>query len=161
MYQIRIQIDDQECQLAPDFRDQFTKIYGVMSVTEELERCEYLCSEASLSMLPEYHCRIEVLKDLKYVDSNNVVQLKGRVACEMGSNELIITELVFEDNLTDRPPEEIVALLSCMVFQQRNCSEPELTKTLKDGVEDIKTTAAEAGQVQVDCGLLQPVGDCG
>jgi len=159
MYQIRIKIDDQECRLAPDFRDQFTKVYGVMSVKEELERCEYLCSEASLSMLPEYHCRIEVLKDLKYVDSNNVVQLKGRVACEMGSNELIITELVFENKLTDRPPEEIAALLSCMVFQQRNCSEPELTKTLKDGVEDIKTTAAKVGQVQVDCGLLQPVGD--
>jgi len=159
MYQVRQKIDDQECRLAPDFRDQFTKVYGVMSVKEELDRCEYLCSEASLSMLPEYHCRIEVLKDLKYVDGNNVVQLKGRVACEMGSNELIITELVFENKLTDRPPEEIAALLSCMVFQQRNCSEPELTKSLKDGVEDIKTTAAKVGQVQVDCGLLQPVGD--
>jgi len=159
MYQVRQKIDDQECRLAPDFKDQFTKVYGVMSVKEELDRCEYLCSEASLSMLPEYHCRIEVLKDLKYVDGNNVVQLKGRVACEMGSNELIITELVFENKLTDRPPEEIAALLSCMVFQQRNCSEPELTKSLKDGVEDIKTTAAKVGQVQVDCGLLQPVGD--
>jgi len=159
MYQVRLKIDDQECRLAPDFREQFTKVYGVMSVKEELDRCEYLCSEASLSMLPEYHCRIEVLKDLKYVDGNNVVQLKGRVACEMGSNELIITELVFENKLTDRPPEEIAALLSCMVFQQRNCSEPELTKSLKDGVEDIKTTAAKVGQVQVDCGLLQPVGD--
>jgi len=159
MYQVRQKIDDQECRLAPDFRDQFSKVYGVMSVKEELDRCEYLCSEASLSMLPEYHCRIEVLKELKYVDGNNVVQLKGRVACEMGSNELIITELVFENKLTDRPPEEIAALLSCMVFQQRNCSEPELTKSLKDGVEDIKTTAAKVGQVQVDCGLLQPVGD--
>ena len=77
----------------------------------------------------------------------------------MGSNELIITELVFENKLTDRPPEEIAALLSCMVFQQRNCSEPELTKSLKEGVEDIKVTAGKVGQVQVDCGLLQPVGD--
>merc|ERR1719420_2195971 len=109
-----------------------------MSVKEELDRCEYLCSEASLSMLPEYHCRIEVLKELKYVDGNNVVQLKGRVACEMGSNELIITELVFMNQLTERPPAEIAALLSCMVFQQRNCSAPELTPSLEAGVKDIK-----------------------
>jgi len=30
----------------------------------------------------------------------------------MGSNELIITELVFNNQLTERPPEEIAALLS-------------------------------------------------
>ena len=84
MYLIRQKIDEQECRLAPDFGDQFNKVYGVMSVKEEMDRCEYLCSEASLSMLPEYHCRIEVLKDLKYVDSNNVVQLKGRVPVRWG-----------------------------------------------------------------------------
>jgi len=28
--------------------------------------------------------------------------------------------------LTDRPVQEIVALLSCLVFQQRNCSAPGL-----------------------------------
>ena len=60
------------------------------------------------------------------------------------------------DNLFD---EEIAALLSCMVFQQRNCSEPELSKSLKEGVEDIKATATKVGQTQVDCGLLEPVGD--
>ena len=156
---LRAAIDTYDCRLAPDFPDQFERVYGVMSVREEKERCEYLCSEASLSMLPEYHCRIEVLKQMKYIDSNRVVQLKGRVACEMGSNELIITELVFENKLTDRPPEEIAALLSCMVFQQRNCSEPELSKSLKEGVEDIKATATKVGQTQVDCGLLEPVGD--
>ena len=57
--------------------------------------------------------------------------LQGRVACEMGSNELIVTELVFNNQLTERPPEEIAALLSCLVFQQRNCSDPELTTSLK------------------------------
>ena len=64
--------------------------------------------------------------------------VQGRVACEMGSNEMIVTELVFNNQLTERPPEEIAALLSCLVFQQRNCSQPELTASLKKGVEDIK-----------------------
>jgi len=152
-------IDGLTCCMAPDFTDQFNKVYSVMSVKEEIEKCEYLCSEASLALLPEYHCRINVLQQLQYIDSTSTVQLKGRVACEMGSNELIITELVFNNQLTERPPEEIAALLSSMVFQQRNCSEPELTPSLKKGVEDIKACAEKVGQVQVDCGLLQPVGD--
>jgi len=156
---IRTKIDSLDCVHTPDFKDQFNKVFEVMSVREELERCEYLMSEASLALLPEYHCRIDVLKELKYIDPGSTVQLKGRVACEMGSHELMVTELMFENQLTDRPPEEIAALLSCMVFQQRNCSEPELTPTLKEGVEDIKKCAEKVGAVQVACGLLQPVGD--
>ena len=35
------------------------------------------------------------------------------MACEMGSRELLVTELVFDNLLTERPPEEIAALLSC------------------------------------------------
>ena len=39
----------------------YVQVYSVMSVRDELEKCEYLCSEASLSLLPEYHCRNEYL----------------------------------------------------------------------------------------------------
>lgn len=43
--------------------------------------------------------------------------MKGRVACEMGQNELIITELVLRNILTNLQPAEIAALLSSLVFQ--------------------------------------------
>ena len=55
--------------------------------------------------------RCSVLRELQYVDGCSVVQLKGRVACEMGSNELIITELVFM-NQVRRPPSTIIHLHS-------------------------------------------------
>ena len=63
---------------------------------------------------------LQVLQKLRYVDANNTVQLKGRVACEISNHELIITELVFENAFTNLHPTEIVALLSCFVFQQVN-----------------------------------------
>ena len=47
------------------------------------------------------------------------VTLKGRVALEMGTQELFLTELVFKNILTDWTPPEIAALLSALVFQQR------------------------------------------
>ena len=61
---------------------------------------------------------VKVLQRLRYVDSNSAVQLKGRVACEISNHELMITELVFENAFTNLHPTEIVALLSCFVFQQ-------------------------------------------
>lgn len=56
--------------------------------------------------------------------------MKGRVACGMGMNELIITELVFKNTLKDLQPAEVAALLSCLVFQ---------AKTKKDRAEFILT----------------------
>merc|ERR1712062_265876 len=156
---LRVQILSLPCCTLPDFETQFRPTFHRQMLEEELKNTEYLLSEGSLKFLPDYHQRVDVLNRLGYIDDNKRVKLKGRVACEMGSQELMITELVFDNLLTDRPPEEIAALLSCMVFQQKNCSEPELSASLKQGVEDIKVTATKIGEVQVACGLMEPVGD--
>lgn len=59
--------------------------------------------------------------------------MKGKVACEMGSNELIITELIFEGTLSKFDPAEIAALLSCLVFQGKlEETESELPEKLKE-----------------------------
>lgn len=57
--------------------------------------------------------------------------MKGRVACEMGQNELMITELVLRNILTDLQPAEIAALLSSLVFQSKTEVEPKMIETLK------------------------------
>lgn len=59
--------------------------------------------------------------------------MKGRVACEMGQNqnELVITELVLRNILTEMEPAEIAALLSALVFQAKTDVEPKLTERLK------------------------------
>jgi len=144
---------------APDFEERFHRVFQLMSLQEEIADVEFLVSEESLTHLKDYKDRVEVLKRLKYIDDNCTVKLKGRVACEMGSQELIITELVLDNVLTDRPPAEIAALLSCMVFQQKNCSEPELTERLKEGVERVKEAALVIGQMQRECGMEEAPGD--
>lgn len=75
--------------------------------------------------------QIDVLKEIGCIDADLVVQLKGRVACEMNSGEeLICTECLFENQLNDLEPEEAVAIMSAFVFQQKNTSEPSLTPSL-------------------------------
>jgi len=161
METLKTMISTLDCLGIPDFKEQFARVHHSMKLKKEQKDVEYLMSEASLTHLPDYYNRIAVLKYLRYIESgdNNTVCMKGRVACEMGSHELMITELVFHNLLTDRPPEEIVALLSCMVFQQRNCSEPELTDSLKEAVGRIKKCAEDIGQAQKECGMEQTVQD--
>ena len=82
------------------------------------------------------------------------VEMKGKVACEMGSNELIITELIFQGSLSKYEPAEIAALLSCLVFQIRsdNSIEPELTDRLNDGISAVNLIHKSIQDVEVEYG---------
>ena len=40
-------------------------------------------SDQNLALVPDYEQRVEVLKELKFLESNSTVSLKGRVACEV------------------------------------------------------------------------------
>jgi len=48
-------------------------------------------SEQNLELLPDYEQRIDVLKELKFIDENSTVLLKGRVACEVSLPFLVLT----------------------------------------------------------------------
>jgi hypothetical protein len=52
---------------------------------QRLEALQHQLSDASLAALPEFHQRAAVLRQLGYLDADNTVQLKGRVACEINS----------------------------------------------------------------------------
>lgn len=70
-----------------------------------------------------YHISVEtvllqVLKKMSYLNQHDVVELKGKVACELHSHEVLLTELLFENVFDEFEPGEIAALLSSLVFQQ-------------------------------------------
>jgi antiviral helicase SKI2 len=44
---------------------------------------KFAVSDQNLELIPDYEQRIEVLQDLKFIDENSTVLLKGRVACEV------------------------------------------------------------------------------
>ncbi|KAG7225447.1 hypothetical protein INR49_027441 [Caranx melampygus] len=143
------------CIHSPTFAEQFARVQERMSVQEELDKLLFLVSDQSLSLLPEYHQRIKVLQSLQYVDSSGAVQLKGRVACQISSHELLLTELLFENVLSPLAPEESAALLSCLVFTQNTQVEPHITNTLQEGIDRVLSVAQRIGELQRDCGIPQ------
>lgn len=46
-------------------------------------------SDQNLDLIPDYEQRIEVLKELKFINENSTVQLKGRVACEVSNGHAV------------------------------------------------------------------------
>lgn len=47
-------------------------------------------------------------------------------------NELILTELILDNTLGDFEPEEIVALLSAFVFEEKTDAEPQISPRLEE-----------------------------
>ena len=112
-----------------------------------------------LDKSPEYVAKFNALKSFRYVNTDNIVQLKGQVACSIGKQELILTELLFRHILTDLSEEDIAALLSCLVFNQKTEKEPNLTPSQKGTIDCIQEIARDIGKTQKHCGLQEDVDD--
>lgn len=96
-----------------------------------------------------------MLQTLGYIGEDATVALKGRVACEVNSTEeLILTELLFEGVFNGLRPEEIAAVLSGLVFQGKVDQEPVLPQRLQDAKKAVNRIAVALGGVQVCQGLL-------
>jgi antiviral helicase SKI2 len=111
-------------------KDNFVKISEKLNLTKRIDDLKHSLSDENLELLPEYNKRLDVLKTLDYVNPEQLtINLKGRVACEVNCGwELIITELVFENFLGGFSSEEIVALLSCFVYDGKKGDGEEKTK---------------------------------
>lgn len=115
----------------------------------EVDALKYQMSDEALQQMPDFQGRIDVLKEIGCIDADLVVQIKGRVACEMNSGEeLICTESLFENQLDDLEPAEAVAIMSALVFQQRNTSQPSLTPKLALAKNRLYETAVRLGELQ-------------
>ncbi|XP_076864533.1 superkiller complex protein 2 [Brachyhypopomus gauderio] len=152
-------LKDFHCSHSPTFTEQFTRVQERMAVQEELDRLLFLVSDQSLTLLPEYHQRIKVLEALNYIDGSGAVQLKGRVACQISSHELLLTELLFENTLSPLAPEESAALLSCLVFTQNTQIEPHVPSTIQEAIDRVLNVAQRIGELQRDHGLPQTAED--
>ena len=64
------------------------------------------------------------------------------------ADELVLTELVLENVLAEYEPEEIVALLSAFVFQEKTDVEPTLTANLERGVAKIVEISEKVNKIQ-------------
>jgi len=152
----KIESEAFSCTQEPMFKLQVAEVAKLVKLEEEADNLRYRLSEESLLLLPEYQQRVKVLKELNYIDASSTIQLKGRVACELANHELVLTELVFHNVFSTMDTCHIVALLSCVVFQQRvdqSVADMNLPQPIKDGIEQIKERCRIIAEMQQLCGM--------
>ncbi|OLY78068.1 ATP-dependent RNA helicase mtr4 [Smittium mucronatum] len=120
-----------------------------------LEMRRHIMDSKSVLQLDELKARKRVLRKLGLTNNEDVIEVKGRVACEITSgDELILTELIFNGVFNDLTIEQIVALLSCFVFQEKSKDEsPRLATELATPLRIMQETARRVAQISTECKL--------
>ncbi|CAF3556525.1 unnamed protein product [Adineta steineri] len=92
-----------------------------------------------------------VLRRLGYCNSADVIELKGRVACEIDTgDELVTTELLFNGIFNDLTVSQACALLSCFVFQEKANEMPKLSQDLSGPLRLMQETARRVARVSIE-----------
>lgn len=116
------------CIQCPTFGAHFQRIHERAKLKRDLEQLTYDLSPQSMKFLPEYNQRVKVLEQLGYVSSEGYLEMKGRVACLFTDHELVLTELLVSNELSSLSVQEIAAIMSGFVFQQKLNEQQEQKK---------------------------------
>ncbi|KAI3836724.1 hypothetical protein MKX03_007370 [Papaver bracteatum] len=109
-------------------------------------------SSKAFAFKDELKARMRVLRNLKYVTRAGVVELKGKVACEITSaDELTLTELMFKGVFNRVTVEEMISLLSCFVWQEKLQDAQKPREGLDLLFTELQETAKTVANVQLNC----------
>ena len=142
--------------LVPVF-DQFKNRVQMFSDLKESELV--LEQHSAIVLRDELRSMKRVLQRLGFVDRNNVVLDKGKMACEISScDELILTEMVFNNIFDGMSAEHIIAMCSCLVLDEGAGGGDDKSPPAVQGDDDLvsafdraRKIAQEISTVMVEC----------
>ncbi|KAF9027892.1 Exosome RNA helicase MTR4 [Haplosporangium bisporale] len=129
-----------------------------LAIVDEMVMLERELKQAIGSVeLKELHKRKRVLRMLGYISHADVVELKGRVACEITNKDvLVLTEMLFTGAFNNLTVPQTVALMSCFAFTEKIDREggiPEELEVAKKLLHDAAKKVAQASKealVEID-----------
>ena len=136
----------------PDLLEQYK---DKAKVEEELKEARAaLRKSKSLLQMEELKCMKRVLRRLGYCTASDVIEIKGRIACELSSaDELLLTEMMFNGLFNEMTPPLVAAILSCFVCAEKSNEMPKLTDQLSGSLRQMQDMARRIAKVSREAKL--------
>ncbi|CAH0727479.1 unnamed protein product, partial [Brenthis ino] len=121
-------------------------------VYEELTQVKSELKKAkSILQMDELKKRKRVLRRLGYCTLADVIELKGRIACELSSaDELLLTELIFNGVFNALSAEQSAALVSCFVCDENSSQASATGDELRGVLRQLQEYARRIAKVSID-----------
>lgn len=108
----------------------------------------------SLLQMDELKCMKRVLRRLGYCTASDVIEIKGRIACELSSaDELLLTEMMFNGLFNPLTPPQVASILSCFVCGEKSSEMPKLTDALSGSLRTMQDMARRIAKVSREAKL--------
>lgn len=139
---------------SPSRDERYAAYHRKLELGEEIRHLRREIKAAkSLTMKDTLKKMKRVLRRLGHVDADNVIQLKGRVACEINTADaLLITELIFNGVFNDLSVAQTAAVCSCLVFTDKGSDGAEALPTeLAEPLRLLQSAARKIANISQDC----------
>lgn len=135
--------------------DLYNKYSQKVDLEEKIKETELkIVAVQSNIQLDDLKRRKRVLRRLGFISQDDIVDLKGKVACEISTgDELLLTELIFNGTFTDLTPPQCAALLSCFVFQERSKETRKPNPILDEPLKQLTEMAGKIAKVSKEAKL--------
>ncbi|CAK1602267.1 unnamed protein product [Parnassius mnemosyne] len=105
----------------------------------------------SILHMDELKKRKRVLRRMGYCTLADVIELKGRIACELSSaDELLLTELIFNGVFNALSPEQSASLVSCFVCDENASQSSATGEELRGVLRQLQEYARRIAKVSID-----------
>ena len=140
---------------SPRLEGLYNQYADKMLLTTKIRNLKKQIQDAhAITQLDELKCRKRVLRRLQFINEDEVVQLKARVACEISTgDELMLSELLFNRFFNDMTPEQCAAVMSCFVFEEKVRDNPVLSEDQSRAVREIQKQARIIAKVSMESKL--------
>ncbi|KAJ2948128.1 hypothetical protein O0L34_g9927 [Tuta absoluta] len=123
-----------------------------LEIYDELQLAKTELRKAkSVLQMEELKKRKRVLRRMGYCTAADVIELKGRIACELSSaDELLLTELIFNGVFNNLSPEQSAALVSCFVCDEKSNESSATGEELRGVLRQLQEYARRIAKVSID-----------
>lgn len=130
----------------PDLYNQYASMTGTNDKIKSLKN--EIREARAIMHLDELKCRKRVLRRLGFINEDDVVQLKARVACEISTgDELVLSELLFSKFFNELSPEHCAACLSVFIFEEKSEEGKKMGEDLAEPFRAIQKQARMVAKV--------------
>uniref|UniRef100_A0AC35GHW4 Uncharacterized protein n=1 Tax=Panagrolaimus sp. PS1159 TaxID=55785 RepID=A0AC35GHW4_9BILA len=133
----------------------FEKLYRQFEQKEHMKqelaelRQEFKKAQSE-TLLADLEARKRVLRRLDYCSEGDIITQKGRVACEISAaDELLLTEMIFDNVFRNLDAAASAALLSCFICQEKG-NTPKLAEVLSGCLRTMQSFARRIAQATKD-----------
>ncbi|KAI9008179.1 rRNA-processing arch domain-containing protein [Gaertneriomyces semiglobifer] len=142
--------------------EELPQLYELYATKKDLEQKikdtkKQVTSAENVVQLDELKCRHRVLRRLGYLTQADIIEMKGRVACEISAgDELLLTEMMFAGAFNDLTVEQTVSLLSCFAYGEGGGKEEgksKLRDELAGPLRIMQEAARRIAKVSNECKL--------